>query len=97
MLEMASIEYHLTPFRAEKFAAIYWPIVPRVLAYGAKGYAFYRSEEDSNHFTHTSLWEDRDGFQRFWHSREMIEMRDRIVGLYDQLTLPEWSQVLERG
>ena len=37
-MEMAQLDYHVTPFRAERFAELYRPAVPRVLAYGAKGY-----------------------------------------------------------
>jgi quinol monooxygenase YgiN len=97
MIEMVHIDYHLTPFRAEKFASLYRPLVPRVLAYGAKGYAFYRSEDDSDHFVHESLWEDRADFQRFWSSREMQLARVRITGLYEQPVLPSWATILERG
>ena len=97
MIEMAHIDYHLTPFRAEKFASIYRPIVPRVLAYGAIGYSFYRSEEDSDHFVHSSLWESRDGFERFWMSREMQAVRQQIIGLYVQPVLPSWATIIDRG
>jgi quinol monooxygenase YgiN len=97
MIEMVQIDYHLTPFRAERFAALYRPIVPRVLAYGATGYSFLRSEEDADHFVHASLWENRADFQRFWISREMQEMRQKISGLYEQPVVPGWSTVLDRG
>src|SRR2546422_10620489 len=91
MIEMVQIDYHLTPFRAERFAALYRPVVPRVLAYGAKGYAFYRSEEDSDHFVHESLWEDRAAFHRFWMSREMHLTREKILGLYEHPVIPSWA------
>jgi quinol monooxygenase YgiN len=94
---MAHIDYHLTPFRAERFASIYRPIVPRVLAFGAVGYSFYRSEEDADHFVHSSLWEDRDGFARFWMSREMQDMRVKIIGLYEQPVIPSWATIIDRG
>jgi quinol monooxygenase YgiN len=97
MIEMVQIDFHLTPFRAERFAALYRPVVPRVLVYGAKGYAFYRSEEDPDHFVHESLWEDRTGFDRFWMSREMHLTREKILGLYEQPVIPSWATVLERG
>jgi quinol monooxygenase YgiN len=97
MIEMAHIDYHLTPFRAEKFAALYRPIVARVLAYGAVGYSFTRSEEDSDHFVHASLWEDRAGFHRFWMSREMQDMRVKIIGLYEQPVVPSWATIIDRG
>ena len=97
MFEMVQIEYHLTPFRAERFAALYSPIVPRVMAYGAKGYTFYRSEEDPDHFVHSSLWEDRADFHRFWVSHEMQETRQKVSGFYEQPVIPGWSTILERG
>jgi heme-degrading monooxygenase HmoA len=97
MIEMAQIDYHLTPFRAERFAALYRPAVPRVLVYGAKGYSFYRSEEDPDHFVHESLWDDRADFQRWWMSREMHLTREKIIGLYEQPVIPSWATILERG
>ena len=97
MIEMVQIDYHLTPFRSERFASLYRPIVPRVMAYGARGYSFLRSEEDSDHFVHSSLWEDRAAFQRFWLSREMQAMREKTAGLYEQPVVPGWSLVLDRG
>jgi quinol monooxygenase YgiN len=97
LMEMAHIEFHVTPFRAERFAALYRPIVPRVMAFGAAGYMFYRSEEDSDHFIHASLWEDRTGFQRFWLSREMQDVRAKVSGLHEQPVLPTWATLLDRG
>jgi quinol monooxygenase YgiN len=97
MIDVAQIDYHLTPFRAEKFYALYRPFVPRVLAFGAKGYSFYRYEEDADHFVHASFWEDRAGFHRFWLSREMEAMREKIIGLYEQPVIPTWATILDRG
>jgi quinol monooxygenase YgiN len=94
---MVMIDYHLTPFRAERFAVLYRPIVARVLAYGAKEYSFYRSEDDADHFVHTSLWENRADFQRFWLSREMQETRQKTSGLYEQPVIPGWVTILDRG
>ena len=97
MIELCHIDYHLTPFRAQRFADLYRPAVARVMAYGARGYAFYRSEEDADHFVHTSLWESREDFKRYWFSREMPLTRERIMGLYEQPVIPSWSTILERG
>ena len=44
-----------------------------------------------------SFWEDRAGFDRWWFSREMQDIRAAIVGLHDQPLLPHWNTVLERG
>ena len=97
MTEMALIDFHLTPFRAQRFYDLYRPSVPRVMAYGAKGYSFYRSVDDADHFVHMSLWEDRADFRRYWDSREMHLTRERILGLYEQPVIPGWATILDRG
>jgi quinol monooxygenase YgiN len=97
MIEMVQIHFHLTPFRADRFYNLYRPVVPRVLAYGARGYSFYRSEEDADHFVHSSLWEDRADFQRYWSSRELSLTREKIIGYYEQPVIPSWSTILDRG
>jgi hypothetical protein len=58
---------------------------------------FYRSEEDSDHFVHASLWEDKADFERYWYSREMQEVRRLTAGLYGQPLLPAWNTILDRG
>ena len=97
MTEIVRLDYQLVPFRAERFAALYRPAVPRVLAYGAKSYTFYRSYDDPEHFVHESLWEDRADFQRYWFSREMHLTRERILGLYEQPMIPAWYTIVDRG
>jgi quinol monooxygenase YgiN len=96
-MDVVQIEFHATPLRAERFLELYEPTVPRVLAYGASGYLFYRSEEDPQHFVHLSFWDDRTDFDRYWFSQEMQEVRQRIGGLHEQPVSPHWNAVLERG
>jgi quinol monooxygenase YgiN len=94
---MVHLDFHVTPFRAKRFAELYGPAIARVLAYGATGYMFYRADEDSDHFVHASTWQDRADFQRYWYSREMQEVRQRIAGLYGQPLLPVWHTIIDRG
>jgi hypothetical protein len=44
-----------------------------------------------------SFWEDRAGFDGWWFSREMQQIRVAVSGLHGQPLLPKWSTVLERG
>jgi heme-degrading monooxygenase HmoA len=97
LTEAVQLDYIVTPFRAQRFVDLYRPAIARPRTYGATGYLFYRSEEDSDHFVHLIFWEDRAGFDRWWFSREMQEIRVAIVGLHDQPLLPHWHTVLERG
>jgi heme-degrading monooxygenase HmoA len=97
VMDSAQLDFHTTPFRAERFYELYRPAIARPVAYGASGYLFYQVEEDPNHFVHLSFWEDRRGFQRWWLSDEMQAVRQRVDGLYGQPVLPYWNVVLERG
>jgi heme-degrading monooxygenase HmoA len=96
-MEAIQIEWQATPFRAERFARAYMPAVARVLAYGARGYAFFRSEDDPDHFTHLSFWEERGDFERWWLSDEMQLIRQNVAGLHSQPVLPHWQLVVARG
>jgi quinol monooxygenase YgiN len=97
LLEVMTIEFQATPFRAERFREHYEPAVGRVLAYGASGYVFYRSEDDPDHFVHISFWEDRHDFDRYWLSHEMQGVRRSVAGLHAQPVLPHWGILVDRG
>jgi hypothetical protein len=96
-MDALQVDYYVTPFRAQRFVDLYRPAIVRPLAYGASGYLFYRSEEDSDHFVHMSFWDDHAGFDRWWFSREMQEVRVAVAGLHGQPLSPKWHTVLERG
>jgi hypothetical protein len=97
LMDAVQLDYIVTPFRAQRFVDLYRPAIARVLSYGAGGYLFYRSEDDSAHFVHMSFWEDRAGFDRWWYSREMQEIRVAVAGLHGQPLLPHWHTLLERA
>jgi quinol monooxygenase YgiN len=95
-MDVMTIEWHATPFRADRFLEGYQPALRRALAYGASGYLFYRSEEDPDLFVHISYWENRGDFQRYWLSQEMQQIRENIAGLHGQPVAPHWSYLLDR-
>ena len=97
LMDAVQLDYFVTPFRAQKFVDLYRPAIARPRTYGATGYLFYRSEDDSDHFVHLIFWEDRDGFNRWWYSREMQEIRVSVAGLHGQPLLPHWHTVLEQA
>ena len=96
LMDAVQLDYVVTPFRAQKFYELYYPAIRRPLTYGATQILFYRSEEDSDHFVHMIMWEDRAGFGRWWYSQEMQEMRVTISGLHGQPLLPKWNTILEQ-
>jgi heme-degrading monooxygenase HmoA len=97
LMDAVQLDYIVTPFRAQRFVDRYRPAISRPLSYGARGYLFYRSEDDSDHFVHLCFWDDRADFDRWWFSREMVAVRTAIIGLHDQPLLPHWHTVLEQA
>jgi quinol monooxygenase YgiN len=96
-MDVMTIDWHATPFRAERFQELYEPAVALVLAYGAKGYSFYRSVDDPDAFVHLSYWDDRQDFYRYWFSRDMSDIRAKVAGLYALPVLPHWHYLVMRG
>jgi hypothetical protein len=96
-LVIMELDFALTPFRAQRFVDLYRPAITRPLAYGARGYLFYRSEDDSDRFVHMTFWDDRADFDRWWFSREMQDIRVAVAGLHGQPLGPHAHTVLERG
>ena len=96
-MDTVQLDYVVTPFRAQKFVDLYRPAIKRPLSYGATGYLFIRNEDDPDHFVHMSYWEDRAGFQRWWFSQEMQDVRAAVSGFHGQPVLPKWNTILEQG
>ena len=62
-MEAVQLDYHVTPFRAERFYELYRADRAPRARLRREGLLFYRSEEDSDHFVHVSFWEDRADFE----------------------------------
>ena len=91
------LDFHVTPFRAERFVDVYRPAVARPRSYGATGYS-----STAPRTTRTTSCTSRSGttaadFDRYWLSREMRDIRTQILGLHDHLLLPHYGSVLERA
>ena len=90
-MEVVQLDFQVTPLRVERFVDSTAPRCRSRSTYGAKGYSFYRNEEDAGHFVHVSYWDDREEFDRYWMSREMRDIRTRINGMHDHLLLPHYG------
>jgi hypothetical protein len=49
-IDVVYIEWHITPFRADRWYEIWEPAAARVMAFGAKGWSLTRNVEDPLHF-----------------------------------------------
>jgi hypothetical protein len=69
------VEWHIHPFRAERWFEIWRPALDRALAFGASSCYLTRNGEDPLHFRQVTAWERREDFAYYnkpllpvWHS-----------------------------
>ncbi len=94
MLEVNYIDFHVTPFRADRFFAIWESAAARSLAFGAKSWKISRSEEDPLLFRQETIWDDRADFERYWYSEELEKKRREAINYYGKPLLPSWHSLV---
>ena len=94
MAEVCVLDWHVAPFRADRFLDVWEPAAARMPAFGAKSWSLIRSVDDPLAFRQTSVWENRSDFERYWYSDEIEEARAQAIGYYDLPILPAWHTVL---
>ena len=92
MAEVCVLDWHVTPFRADRWLDLWEPAAARMPAFGARSWSLIRSIDDPLHFQQTSVWESRADFERYWFSDEIEQARARAVDCYDIPILPTWHK-----
>lgn len=95
MAEVNVIDWHVHPFRADRWFAAWMPALERAEAYGATSTSLTRSEDDPLHFRQTTVWESREDFDRFWSSDEASRARAEALNYYNKPLLPGWHVPVE--
>ena len=90
MAEVCTLDWHVTPFRADRFLDLWEAAAAKAPAYGAKSWSLIRSTDDPLAFRQTMVWEKRSDFERYWYSDEIAQARATIIDLYDIPLLPVW-------
>jgi hypothetical protein len=90
MAEVCTLDWHISPLRADRFLDLWEPAAARMPAFGATSWSLTRSTEDTNYFQQTSVWEKRSDFERYWYSEEIERARESIIDIYDKPLLPVW-------
>jgi hypothetical protein len=93
-LHVCYIDWHVTPFRAERFYEIWEAGAARAMAFGAKGWSLSRSTEDNLLFRQASIWENREDFERYWYSDEVAAIREQAFNYYAKPVLPVWHSLV---
>jgi quinol monooxygenase YgiN len=94
MAEVCYIDWHVTPFRADRFLEIWRPAASKVLAFGATSWSLTRNADDPLHIRQTAVWENRDDFDRYWYSDEIAAAREAAMNYYGKPVLPIWHSLV---
>lgn len=94
MAEVCTLDWHITPFRADRWLDVWEPAAARMPAFGARSWSLIRSTEDSLSFRLTSVWDDRGDFERYWYSDEIAAAREKVINCYDLPLLPVWHTLV---
>ncbi|HEU5105357.1 MAG TPA: hypothetical protein VFU11_05910 [Solirubrobacterales bacterium] len=89
-MEVCTLDWHISPFRADRFLDLWEASAAKAPAYGAKSWSLTRSTDDPLAFRQTMVWEKRSDFERYWYSEEIEQARAAIIDLYDIPLLPAW-------
>jgi len=94
MAEVCTLEWHISPFRADRWLDVWEPAAARKPAFGAKSWSLTRSIDDPLRFVQTSVWESRAEFERYWFSDEIEAARAASIDYYDLPVLPTWHTLV---
>jgi len=97
MAEVCVLEWHIAPFRSDRWLDVWEPAVSRAAAFGARNWSLTRSIDDPLTFTQSMTFEKREDFERYWYSDEISTMREEAIDYYAKPLLPEWHTILDAG
>ena len=97
MLYVCRLDWHIAPFRGDRWLDAWEPVVEKCTAYGAKSWSLTRAIDDRLAFQQTMVWEDKEDFERYWYSQELAELRVKLQGYFNVPVLPEFYEVLGEG
>ena len=93
-MEVCYIDWHVTPFRADRWYEIWQPGAARAMAFGAKSLVAHPQLDDPLHFRQASVWDDRADFERYWYSDEVSAIREQALNYYNKPILPGWHALI---
>lgn len=94
MAEVCRLDWHIAPFRADRWLDLWEPAAAKMPAYGATSWSLTRAIDDPLAFQQTAAWNKRSDFERYWFSTEIEEARASILNLYDIPLLPTWHTLV---
>ena len=93
MANINYIDWHVHPFRADRWLEIWRPALDRALAFGASASYLTRNHDDPLHFRQVSVWADKEDFERYWFSNEIAALREEALNYFNKPVLPVWHSM----
>jgi len=90
MPDLNYIDWHVHPFRADRWLEIWRPALDRAMAFGARSCVLSRNIDDPLHFRQITVWDDHEDFERYWYSDEIETLREEALNYYNKPLLPIW-------
>jgi heme-degrading monooxygenase HmoA len=87
------VEWHIHPFRADRWLEIWRPALDRALAFGARASYLTRNVDDPLHFRQVSVWESKDDFERFWASDDVAALREEAFNYFNKPVVSVWHSM----
>jgi heme-degrading monooxygenase HmoA len=94
MAEVNYIDWHVHPFRADRWLEIWRPALDRAVALGASSCYLTRDVDDPLHFRQVSFWERRSDFEHYWYSPEVAALREAALNYFNKPILPHWASFI---
>jgi hypothetical protein len=89
-MEVHYVEWHIVPFRRDRFLEVWHPALDRALAYGATSAFLTRNIDDTLHIRQVTIWEHRDDQERWWFSDELCALRQEALACYHKPVDQHW-------
>jgi hypothetical protein len=97
LMEVCRLDWHISPFRADRFLDTWEAAAAKAPAYGCKSWTLTRAVDDPLAFQQTMVWESHADFERYWYSDEIGHAREQIIDLYVIPLLPSWHTLIGAG
>ena len=93
MAHVNYIDWHVHPFRADRWLEIWTPALARAQAFGASTCFLSRNIDDPLHFRQVSVWDSTEDFERYWASDEITALREAALNYYNKPLAPHWHSL----
>ena len=94
---LVHIDWHVNPFRGDKFAEGWAPAAEAALDFGAVSWAFYRAIDGRLDFIQHAHFPTKAQWEQYWYSELISDKRTELQGYVNVPVLPELFEIVGEG